>query len=105
MKSDEKMKKLLLFAIFAMFGFATAFAEGETFTILYLIPFESSSYESPYVKECEDMENVRSYQLMGFWNGAQMALEEYDRQGVHLKVIVRDITNNEATLRRIMENT
>lgn len=105
MKSDEKMKKLLLFAIFVVFGSATAFAEGETFTILYLIPFESSSYESPYVKECEDMENVRSYQLMGFWNGAQMALEEYDRQGVHLKVIVRDITNNEATLRRIMENT
>lgn len=103
--NDEKMKKLLLFVIFIVFGLATAFAQGKTFTILYLVPFESDNYVAPYVKESEDMDNVRSYQLMGFWNGAQMALDEYDRQGVNLKVVVRDITNNEAKLRRIMEDT
>ena len=102
--NDEKMKKLLLFAIFVVFGFASAFAGGETFTILYLIPFESGSYETPYIKECEDMDNVRSYQLMGFWNGAQMALDEYDAQGVPLNIIVRDISNNESKLRRLMED-
>jgi ABC-type branched-subunit amino acid transport system substrate-binding protein len=94
----------MFFAIFIVFGFVAAFAQRETFTILYLVPFESDNYVAPYVKECEDMDNVRSYQLMGFWNGAQMALDEYDRQGVNLKVVVRDISNNESKLRRIMED-
>ena len=98
------MKKRLLFAIIILFGVMMAHAEEREFTILYLIPFESDNYTAPYVKECEDMDNVRSYQLMGFWNGAQMALDEYDRQGVKLKVVVRDITNNESKLRRIMED-
>ena len=95
------MKKLFLCVLFALIGVTVVRAE---YTILYLIPFESENYTAPYIKECEDMDNVRSYQLMGFWNGAQMALDEYDRQGVPLKVIVRDITNNEAKLRRIMED-
>lgn len=50
------------------------------------------------------MEAVRSYQLLGFWNGAQMALDEYDAQGVPLNIIVRDISNNESKLRRLMED-
>lgn len=87
-----------------MMGLSSAFAEVESFTILYLIPFESGSYEAPNIKECEDVEAVRSYQLMGFWNGAQMALDEYDAQGVPLNVIVRDITNDESKLRRLMED-
>ena len=62
------MKKLLLYVILTMFGVLSVFAESGTCKILYLIPFESASYTSPYVKECEDMDNVRSYQLMGFWN-------------------------------------
>ena len=50
------------------------------------------------------MEAVRSYQLMGFWNGAQMALDEYNAKGVSLNIIVRDISNNESKLRHLMEN-
>ena len=103
MKSDERMRKLLFFAIFVVFGFASVFAESEPFTILYLIPFESGSYESPYVKECEDMDNVRSYRLMGFWNGAQMALDEYD-QKANLRVVVKDISNDEQKLRHVLED-
>ena len=86
-------------------GWAGIFAQSEErYTILYLIPFESDSYTTPFVKECDDLEAVRSYQLMGFWNGAQMALDEYDAQGVPLKIIVRDITNSESKLRRLMED-
>ena len=99
------MKKIFLILICMAFGLSTLFGQGnERFTILYLIPFESDSYTTPFVKECEDLEAVRSYQLMGFWNGAQMALDEYDAQGVPLNIIVRDITNNEAKLRRLMED-
>ena len=102
----EIMKKLLLYVILTMFGGLSVFAESGTCKILYLIPFESASYTSPYVKECEDMDNVRSYQLMGFWNGAQMAIEEYVRNGVnlHFDIVVRDITNDERKLRRVMED-
>ena len=95
------MKKLFLCAIFALMGVTVARAE---YTILYLIPFESDSYVSPSVKDCEEVEAVRSYQLMGFWNGAQMALDEYNAKGVPLNIIVRDISNNESKLRHLMEN-
>lgn len=98
------MKKIVLFVLVMTFGLAEVFAQTERYTILYLIPFESDSYVSPYVKECEDLEAVRSYQLMGFWNGAQMALDEYNAKGVPLKIIVRDISNNESKLRRLMED-
>lgn len=99
------MKKLVLFVMVMFLGRAEIFAQsGEKYTILYLIPFESDSYVTPFVKECEDMDAVRSYQLMGFWNGAQMALDEYDAQGVPLNIIVRDISNNESKLRRLMED-
>lgn len=97
------MKKLLFVPMVVMMGLSFAFAEVRSFTILYLIPFESGSYETPYIKECEDMENVRSYQLMGFWNGAQMALDEYD-QKAHLRVVVKDISNDERKLRHILED-
>ena len=50
------------------------------------------------------MANVRSYQLMGFWNGAQMALEEYRDRNVLIHVVVRDISNDEQKLRRVMED-
>ena len=99
------MKKLVLYVLVMILGLANVFAQSDgRYTILYLIPFESDSYTAPYVKECEDMEAVRSYQLMGFWNGAQMALDEYNAKGVPLNVIVRDISNNESKLRHLMEN-
>ena len=98
------MKKLLLFAILIVTVVTTAFAKGNSYTILYLIPFESSSYTTPYIKECEDMDNVMSYRLMGFWNGSQLALEEYNAAGVPLTVIVRDVTNSDVKLRRILED-
>ena len=100
------MKKTVLYILCLVFGIGSSFAEPTTCKILYLIPFESDSYTTPYIKECEDMDNVRSYQLMGFWNGAQMAIEEIGKsESIVFDIIVRDISNNEAKLRNIMENT
>lgn len=99
------MKRLILSLLCLVLALATAWGQqGERFTILYLIPFESENYTSPYIKECEDMDNVLSYRLMGFWNGSQMALEEYNAENVPLNVIVRDITSNETKLRKILED-
>ena len=100
------MKKSVLCIICLLLGVSFAFAEASRCKILYLIPFESDSYTAPYVKGCEDMDNVRSYQLMGFWNGAQMAIEEMSRNdNIVFDIIVRDISKNEAKLRNIMEDT
>ena len=98
------MKRKLLFVLLMLS--ASLFATGQkSYTILYLIPFDKDSYTAPFVKECEDMERVKSYGLMGFWNGSQMAIEEYgDRNDVTLNIIVRDVTNSEAKLRAIMNN-
>ena len=98
------MKKLLLYAIFAVIGVTTSFAKPAEYKILYLIPFETDSYTTPYIKECEDMDNVLSYRLMGFWNGTQMALDEYKRTNVSINVVVRDISNDEKKLRRVLED-
>jgi ABC-type branched-subunit amino acid transport system substrate-binding protein len=100
------MKKLLLFVICVGLGIGSAFAEAESYKILYLIPFESDSYIAPAIKESDDMDNVRSYRLMGFWNGAQMAIEEYEKNGENIRfdIVVRDISNDERKLRRVMED-
>ena len=99
------MKKTTLCIIFLIFGLGSVLAESSTCKILYLIPFESDNYNAPFVKESEDMAKVRSYQLMGFWNGAQMAIEELGKdENVLFDVVVRDISNNEAKLRRILED-
>ena len=83
---------------------SAVYAEPAEYKILYLIPFETDSYTTPYIKESEDMDNVKSYQLMGFWNGAQMALEEYKGRNMVIQVVVKDISNDERKLRRVMED-
>jgi hypothetical protein len=91
--------------MFAFAGISAVYAEPAECKILYLIPFESDSYTAPYVKESEDMTKVRSYQLMGFWNGAQMAIEQLGKdENIFFDVVVRDISNSEAKLRRVMED-
>ena len=100
------MKRAILLITILIFGTGCVFAEASECKILYLIPFESDSYTAPYIKECEDMDNVRSYRLMGFWNGAQMAIEEMSRNdNIVFDIIVRDISNSETKLRNIMEDT
>lgn len=76
-------------------------------TVLFLIPFYSSQYDSQKVAEAktsEDVELISSFQLMGFWAGAQVALDEYEAAGVPLKVVVRDVSNSETKLRAILDN-
>lgn len=99
------MKRIVFFLMLVMLAVPAVFAEPSTCKILYLIPFDKDSYTAPYIKECEDMENVRSYQLMGFWNGAQMAIEEMAREeNIRFDIVVRDMVNNEAKLRKVMED-
>lgn len=76
-------------------------------TVLFLIPFYTEQYNEQAVaniKTSEDIASIYSFQLMGFWEGAQMALDEYDTINRPLKVIVKDVTDNETKLRAIMND-
>ncbi|MBR4135478.1 MAG: ABC transporter substrate-binding protein [Bacteroidales bacterium] len=76
-------------------------------TVLFLMPFYSSTYDenaSAVARTGKELNNIPSFQMMGFWGGAQIALQEYEEQNIPLNIIVRDITNNETKLQSIMED-
>lgn len=82
-------------------------AEAQEKTILFLIPFYSDSYveqQLSNIHECEDIYGIKSFQLMGFWAGAQVALDEYEKKDASLKIIVKDVSESEAKLKSILEN-
>lgn len=104
------MKKTILSVLLLLFVVGSAMGQsslsGEK-TILYLIPFYSKQYDDQAVariKESQEMRSINSFQLMGFWAGAQIALDEFNDDNVHLNIIVKDITDNETKLRSIMED-
>ena len=113
------MKKLLLFLICLVHLFCFAqtknssqkgeSSQKEEYTILYLIPFFGELSEDIIVGEIENDYDIYahlSFQLVSFWEGAQIALKEFDKQNVKLKVIVKDVTSdNSEKLKKILEDT
>ncbi|MBQ6070705.1 MAG: ABC transporter substrate-binding protein [Bacteroidales bacterium] len=101
------MKKYIFSLFMILLALVPYSAGAKEKTILFLIPFYSQSYSSQQVasiREYEDLAAVKSFQLMGFWAGAQVALEEYNQKNTELKVIVRDVSDNESKLRAILED-
>lgn len=102
-------KKIFLFALLVCMV-CSLFAQRSDLrekTVLFLIPFYSNQYDSQKVAEAktsEDMELISSFQLMGFWAGAQVALDEFEAAGVPLTVVVRDVSTSETKLRAILDN-
>lgn len=104
------MKKILLTIGLFLFTFSlwAQSRANEEKTILFLIPFYSKQYDTQAVsqiKDSEELKKIASFQLMGFWNGAQVALEEFNEGNIPLNIIVKDITDSETKLRSILENT
>lgn len=74
---------------------------------MFLVPFYSNYYKEQQIAEiheCEDIAAVKSFQLFGFWAGAQVALTEYEQKGIPLNIIVKDVSESETKLRNILEN-
>ncbi len=103
------MKKIAIFLGLIAFSFSL-FAQhsmDSEKTILYLIPFYSKQYDAlalEEVKDCDELKKIGAFQLIGFWNGAQLALDEFNAENVRLNVIVKDITDGETKLRSLMED-
>ena len=76
-------------------------------TVLYLIPFfgeEYNNYNKDDIKTSVDIDNESIYSLVSFWEGSQMALDEYETSLHRINVIVRDITYDNGKLIDIMED-
>ena len=75
-------------------------------TVLFLVPFhleQADQINIDSVKLESDLYEIPSFDLIGFWEGAKMALDEYDRKFVNLNVIVRDVTTNATQLQNILQ--
>ena len=107
------MKKLLLFltCLTHLFCFAQSKNSSlkEEYTILYLIPFFSELSKDIVVSDIKndyDIYSYNSFQLISFWEGAQIALQEFDRQDIKLNIIVKDVTAEDTgKLRKILKDT
>ncbi|MBR4918981.1 MAG: ABC transporter substrate-binding protein [Bacteroidales bacterium] len=102
------MKKIISISLLVLAVLSVcAQPTGERKTVLFLVPFYTHEYQGSVVssvQSSQDIQAVNSFLLMGFWAGAQIALDEYQEQNVALNVVVKDVTDNEADLREIMEN-
>ncbi len=101
------MKRFLLFLSVLLCLPALLAQTAEVKTVLYLLPFfgeEFDSYSEFKMKSSVDVDNEPSFSLVSFWEGAQMALDEYESSSHRVNVIVRDITYDNEKLRQILEN-
>ena len=98
------MKKHLVIFLAALICTAQLSAQRHEKKVLFLLPFhveKAGSYET--IKSESDIYNNKSYEMFGFWEGAQMALEPYNKDYVKLKVIVRDVSTDELKLQAILD--
>jgi len=98
-----KKKLLLIFVLSFSFLFVDAQNKNEI-TILYLLPFhlnENSSNIS-FVKASTDIYQVKQFEMMGFWCGAKLALQEYEQTDKKINVIVRDVVTDLYALKKIL---
>lgn len=101
------MKKLSVSLLLVLFSFSLVAQEHQK-TILFLIPFYSKEYtelDISSIRDCDDIRNIPAFRLMGFWAGAQVALDEYAKSNdTPLRVVVRDVTEDVNHLKSIMED-
>lgn len=79
----------------------------EVKTILYLLPFFGDEYDSNRAYEMNSVAAINkepAFSLVSYWEGAQMALDEYEKGDSRINVVVKDITYNNEKLRQIMED-
>lgn len=80
-------------------------AQQEAYKVLYLLPFHvenADEIEVDRIKDMDDLYAVKSFDLFGFWEGAKMALQQFDKDGVALEIYVRDVCQDETKLETVL---
>ena len=98
---------LLFIAILTPFAKGQYTTDSKQVTVVYLLPLNSSSVEqskSVNMKESKDIDRTFAKSVIGFWCGAQIALDELAEKGRNLKVIAREVNSSDsAKLESIFE--
>ena len=98
------MKKILtiflFIAILAPFANAQHKTDSQQITAVYLLPLNSSNVgqsNTAGLKESKDIDRTFSRSVIGFWCGAQIALDQLAEQGRNLKVPMNIRTSRDAS--------
>lgn len=101
------MKKgfLILLSIFLFSHFTYAQSKKEI-TVLYLLPLhlEDSIIETGKIETDMDIYEVPSFEMLGFWEGAKLALKTLEDADFKVNVILRDVTTDEKKLNKILND-
>ncbi len=100
-----KIKFFCILFIFSIFRFSYA-QNQDHFSILYLLPLQINASEkdiNAYSTELDIYADAQ-FQMLDFWKGAQLALQEYDMSDKQIRVIVRDVFNNSTKIGEIFRD-
>ena len=99
------MKKILLLSIFLSYSYFSFSQQDNTKTVLFLIPFFSDRTDEINLSKIttdEDIYAATPFQLVAFWEGASLALSEFEKEDIPLKIIVKDVANDTDKLKKIL---
>ncbi|MDR0207469.1 MAG: hypothetical protein LBI45_09475 [Bacteroidales bacterium] len=102
------MKKIFSFILIFYFTFLIGNAQHKNeITILYLLPFHlnEGNVNPLSLRTRAELHQIRQFEMMGFWLGAKMALQKYENTDKQINVIVRDVTADEKTLKKILDDS
>ena len=101
------MKRFSLFLIVLLALPSLLAQPADVKTVLYFLPFfgdEYGLYNEYKIKTSADIDNEPIFSLVSFWEGAQMALDEYETSYHRINVIAKDVTYDNDKLIRLLEN-
>jgi len=101
-----KKIKFLSFIFLFTLSYGNAQTQDET-TILYLLPFHLNEYVDNYqiFRNSAEIYQTKQFEMMGFWLGTKMALQEYENTHKKINVIVRDVGTEVDALHKILNDT
>ena len=101
------MKKKLFLVLIVSLAYLLGNAQSKNeVTVLYLLPFHlNETLRHSSFKSSAEIYRVKQFEMMGFWLGTKMALQEYEYKDKKINVIVRDAVTDEKSLNKIMEDS
>jgi len=98
-------KRLFIFIILLTCLFGNVQSKNEV-TILYLLPFHlEEGINNSLFKSSAEINQERQFEMMGFWLGAKMALQQYEFTDKKINVIVRDAVTDVKELNKILHDS
>lgn len=94
---------ILIYLSCGIFAFSQTQKE---ITVLFLLPIhlDESAVDIATIETDFDIYEIPSFEMMGFWEGAKLALKTYEDSPYKVHVIVRDITTDEKKLITLFNN-